>query len=167
MGMAWSLQRQQQAASSQPLPTMKSFVQSKTIWLQVIAVLSLFIPAMRDWLAANPEQPVAIFAALNVLVRFATSGKIVLFADSGGVVPGADKVPSWLLWFGIGALAGLSALALPGCASTTTTSPSGAVTKTVVPDVAFTQALADAAAVAAKEAAAAYIATHTPKSAAP
>ncbi|MEI7912536.1 MAG: hypothetical protein WCK77_23150 [Verrucomicrobiota bacterium] len=144
---------------------MKHFLQSKTIWLQVIAVLSLFIPQMQAWLAANPEQPVALFAALNVVVRFFTSGKVTLFTDSAGVVSGADKLPGWAVMIGLGSLACLSGFCMPGCTSTTLTAPNGAVTRTVVPDKDFTAALAAAAGVAAEQAAAAYIATHQPKSA--
>jgi len=98
---------------------MKPILKSKTIWLQVIAALSLLLPPMQAWLAANPEQPVAVLLAANVILRFFTSGKIVLFADdsTGDAGPGiADKLPAWALVLGTGSLAGFLVFSLPGCA---------------------------------------------------
>jgi len=59
----------------------------------------------------------------------------------------------------------LAVCLLPACSTTSTTSPTGQVTKVTVPDKDFTAALATTAGIAAKEAAATYIATHQPKSA--
>ena len=154
-----------------PAPPMKHFLQSKTIWLQVIAALSMFLPPMQAWLAANPEQPIAVLCALNVLLRFFTSGKVTLFTDDSAGGSGVDgKLPGWVLVLGMGGLAGLVGFSLPSCATTTTTSATGAVTKTVVPDTAFSAAIVDAATKAATEAIPAavdaYVQTHQSKSAA-
>ena len=56
----------------------KSILQSKTFWLQVITVTAVFFPAVQGWLVKNPETAVGVIGAVNVLLRFATSGKISL-----------------------------------------------------------------------------------------
>lgn len=98
---------------------MKPILKSKTIWLQILTALSLLLPPMQDWLKANPEQPVAVLIALNVIVRFFTSGKVTLFANdesAGTAGPGiADKLPAWALVLATGSLAGLIGCTLPGC----------------------------------------------------
>jgi hypothetical protein len=95
-----------------PAPTTKSFLLSKTFWLQVIAIISVMIPQGQAWLAENPVEIIAVFAALNVLVRFVTSGKVSIFPPeessgaSGGMVP-------LVLWLGLStAVVGT----LPSCA---------------------------------------------------
>lgn len=57
----------------------KSLLQSKTFWVQVVTFAAAFIPVVQEWLAANPEQFIGTLAAVNVIVRFATKGKITLF----------------------------------------------------------------------------------------
>lgn len=59
----------------------KSFFRSKTVWVQAVAVLSTMLPVVAEWLQSNPVSFVAALAALNVLVRFFTHGKISLFSD--------------------------------------------------------------------------------------
>lgn len=56
----------------------KSILTSKTFWVQVITVVAAFIPQVQSWLSTNPEAVVGVVAAINVLVRFATSGKVTL-----------------------------------------------------------------------------------------
>lgn len=78
----------------------KSVLLSKTFWVQVATVLSLAVPQVRTWLDANPESFIAVLAAVNVIVRFLTSGKIVIF--------GAGETNGFLLaiaWFAIGTVA--------------------------------------------------------------
>jgi hypothetical protein len=92
-------------------PTTKPFWQSKTVWVQVLAVLSMLIPAVGAWVAKNPVEFVAVLAAVNTLVRFATSGKVSIFQDdsandSGGK-SGGSSGGSWLLAM-IATAAGLS-----------------------------------------------------------
>lgn len=62
-------------------PTTKPFWQSKTVWVQVLAVLSMFIPAVGAWVASNPVEFVAALAAVNTLVRFVTHGSVGIFQD--------------------------------------------------------------------------------------
>lgn len=59
----------------------KSILTSKTFWVQVVTFLSVFVPAVQQWLASNPEQFLGALAAVNVLVRFATKGKVTLFGE--------------------------------------------------------------------------------------
>jgi hypothetical protein len=80
-----------------PTLQVKSILLSKTFWVQFLALLSLLVPVVREWLESNPVELVAVFAAVNVLVRFATSGKVSVFppeevasskqGSSGGMVP--------------------------------------------------------------------------------
>jgi len=66
-----------------PVPS-KPWWQSKTVILNLIALVSMMLPPVREWLDGNTETPLAALAALNLLVRFATKGKISLFpADDG------------------------------------------------------------------------------------
>jgi hypothetical protein len=57
----------------------KSILRSKTFWVQVVAMLGVLVPAVQEWLAANPVEFVAVLVAVNVLIRFATSGAVTLF----------------------------------------------------------------------------------------
>lgn len=116
--------------------TTKSPLRSKTIWLNLLALISLFVPPARDWLEANPVQAVVALGALNTLVRFATRDRVSLFPpddESGngisatgtggvhnvgaGTNPGGDAArydkrrspgTSWLVCL-------LAAVALPAC----------------------------------------------------
>jgi hypothetical protein len=56
----------------------KNIIRSKTFWVQVAASASVFVPAVGEWLRSNPEGFVTALAALNVVVRFFTSGKVSL-----------------------------------------------------------------------------------------
>ena len=109
----------------------KNILRSKTFWVQAIAVASTFCPPVRAWLVANPESAVGALAAANLLVRFATQGRITLFGAgetgatlSGGAVP----LGTWMV---TGATAAALMGALPSCA--TTTGPDGS--RTSKPDV--------------------------------
>ena len=84
----------------------KSIFQSKTFWLNVIAMIVALFPACKAWIAANPESTIGVLTALNVIVRFATSGRISLFG--AGELAGPELV---LIW---GMAAGLC-MGLPSC----------------------------------------------------
>lgn len=56
-------------------PTGTPFYLSRTFWVNLVALLSLIVPAVRDWLAANPVEFVSALGAVNVLLRFVTAGK--------------------------------------------------------------------------------------------
>lgn len=68
-----------------PIPNMnpqaKSFIKSKTVWLQVVTFASVLLPPVRGFLAANPVEAVTVITAANTILRFATKGKITLFDD--------------------------------------------------------------------------------------
>ena len=104
---------------------MKTFLKSKTIWLQIISVLCLFIPGMKEWFAATPVEFVSVLAAVNVLVRFATSGKVTLFSDNS---TGSAGTSAGMFLFVCATAAGLVG-ALPSCMTTVTntTMPDGTV----------------------------------------
>lgn len=68
-----------------PLPTGgKSVLRSRTVWLQLLTLVASLVPAVQGWLVANPVEAAAVLAALNVLVRFTTRGRIYLFSREGG-----------------------------------------------------------------------------------
>lgn len=75
----------------------KPFWQSKTVWIQALAVAGMFIPAVAAWVKTNPVEFVAALAALNTLVRFATHGSLAIFTDdddSSGSSSPTDAGPS-------------------------------------------------------------------------
>ncbi len=86
----------------------KPILKSKTFWVQVLAVLAVLFPAVQEWLAANPVEFVAVLAAINVIVRFVTSGKISILGDT-------DQVHGfpWFL-FAVGTAVAAGTL-LPSC----------------------------------------------------
>lgn len=93
----------------------KSIFLSKTFWTQVIALASLLSPQVRDWVSQNPVEFAAAWAALNILVRFATRGEISILGtespeDSSG---GSGSLPLLVV---MGTAAGLLGAALPSCA---------------------------------------------------
>ena len=94
----------------------KHALASKTVWVQIVAVLSLLVPVVRDWLASNPVEFVAVLAAVNVIVRFVTRGKISVFAETGEktVGGGSGGLPLLIVW---GTAAGLCFTALPSCSA--------------------------------------------------
>lgn len=106
-----------------PTNTMKSFLQSKTIWLQIVAVLCMFIPAVKGWFAANPVEFVAALGALNVLVRFCTSGKVTVFADATGSQSQSGGTSGMTLLLACATAAGLGVLSLPSCTAASSIIP--------------------------------------------
>lgn len=92
-------------------PASKSFLKSKTFWLNALAVVSTLIPAVGEWVEANPVEILAVLAAVNVLLRFVTSGKISLGWDSDGA---SGKASGLLLALGCTGLA-VSGFSLTSC----------------------------------------------------
>lgn len=85
------------------------FYLSRTFWINTAVLLSLIIPAVRDWLEANPVEFTTALGAVNVLLRFISTGKYQLAGEDGqsgqsanpaGVLPlpvasmGEDVAPS-------------------------------------------------------------------------
>ena len=64
---------------------------SRTLWINVAALLSMLVPAVRDWLAANPVEFTSALGAINVLLRFVTVGKYQLAEPAGDQDGGADE----------------------------------------------------------------------------
>lgn len=56
----------------------KNILKSKTFWLQAITVGASFVPQVQVLIATSPETVAAVIGAVNVLMRFATSGKVSL-----------------------------------------------------------------------------------------
>lgn len=92
----------------------KHALASKTVWVQIAAVLSLLLPSVREWLAGNPVEFVSALAAVNVLVRFVTRDGISIFGP-GGPEHGSGG-PGGMPLLIVGATAGLLCAALPSCA---------------------------------------------------
>ena len=90
----------------------KSILLSKTFWLQIVTVVSMFVPAVNTFVVANPESAACVLGAANVLVRFFTSGTVSLTGGDGstGSGTGATRVS-----IGLVTLAGLSGFALSAC----------------------------------------------------
>lgn len=96
----------------------KSILQSKTVWLQLIAFAAAFFPPVQAFLVANPVTSVAVLSSVNILVRFVTNGKIAIFAD--GTDPSANSsggAPAWALAILTGATAAGIGLSLPSCSA--------------------------------------------------
>lgn len=71
--------------SNNLLPTEgKSVLRSRTVWVQVMTLVASLIPAAQGWLVSNPVEVAAALAAVNVLVRFTTRGRIFLFSRETG-----------------------------------------------------------------------------------
>jgi hypothetical protein len=92
----------------------------------------VLIPAVQEWLTTNPVSFVAALAAVNVLVRFVTHGRVNLLSTDEGDGKNGGVAPAIIGLIAAGALMG----GLPSCA--TTTAPDGTVTRQ--PDVETIQA---------------------------
>lgn len=55
---------------------------SRTFWINLVALLSLFLPSVREWLENNPVDFVAALGGVNVLLRFVTCGKYQISSDN-------------------------------------------------------------------------------------
>ena len=64
---------------------------SRTLWINVAALLSLLVPSVRDWLESNPVEFTAALGAVNVLLRFVTVGKYQFAEPAGDQDGGADE----------------------------------------------------------------------------
>lgn len=64
---------------------------SRTFWINAAALISLLVPSVRDWLAANPVEFTTALGAVNVLLRFVTVGKYQFAEPAGDQDGGADE----------------------------------------------------------------------------
>jgi len=122
----------------------KNLLQSKTFWVQIIAFIAALLPVVQEWIAKNPESTIAVLGAVNVLVRFATSGRVTLFGalgSNGDMVKSEQSggiAPLWVLacmtaGFGMG---------LPSC-TVTTAADGSTVTKPDAEGIALGMQLAE------------------------
>lgn len=88
----------------------KPILKSKTFWVQVAALAAVFFPPVQEWLAKNPVEFVAVLGAVNVLVRFLTSGKISILGDTDG-----GQANGWAWTLIAGGLCTAAAGTLPSC----------------------------------------------------
>lgn len=70
--------------TTQSTPTGKTPIYlSGTLWLTVAALLAMIFPQVKEWLENNPVEITSVLGAVNVLLRFLTSGKREInFPDS-------------------------------------------------------------------------------------
>jgi hypothetical protein len=98
---------------------MKTIFLSKTFWVQVIALASLLFPPVREWVETNPIEFGAVWAALNVLVRFATHDRVSISGSDAGEkgekANGSGGVGTLPLIAIVGTTAALLTAALPSC----------------------------------------------------
>jgi hypothetical protein len=59
-------------------PSAKKPWLSKTIWLNVLGIIGMFIPVIGDYIKANPELVVAFFTIANIALRLISHDKIGL-----------------------------------------------------------------------------------------
>ena len=95
---------------TETMNTVKSPLASRTIWIQILTLLSAFFPLVQEWISTNPVQVVSVFTSINVLVRFITKDKIKILGGSAGGV-----VNLVLGFFGLAALAFVSVGSLTSC----------------------------------------------------
>lgn len=91
--------------------TAKHALMSKTIWVQVAAVISVLFPPVRAWLTENPVEFLAALGAVNTLVRFVTKDRLKIFAEGANQDFRANGC-AWICSMGLGVAA---AGTLPSC----------------------------------------------------
>lgn len=95
----------------------KSFLLSKTFWVNLVALVSLIAPQVREWLAANPVEFMAVLGAVNLILRFVTKGSVA-FSRDGNDEDKTDGASGGALPIGMLLVVGLVLLpALPSCSS--------------------------------------------------
>jgi hypothetical protein len=95
-----------------PMNTSKNILRSKTIWVQILTVIAALLPPVQGWLMANPVEFLAVLAAVNVIVRFVTSGKVTIFSDNVDADKPSGGMGLWVL-LAMGTAAALGGL--PSC----------------------------------------------------
>lgn len=91
----------------------KPFYLSRTFLVNVIALLALFFPAVREWAAAEPEAPVIILAFVNLVLRTVTSRPISISNGGASENGGASGGSGGILPLALFCLA--AACLLPSC----------------------------------------------------
>lgn len=95
---------------------MKTILLSKTFWVQVIALVILVFPPVKMWFDANPVGYLSALAAVNVLLRFITSGAVSILPtdDDDTMGQSGRQLMGFLLLAG---MAGGFGCLLPSCSS--------------------------------------------------
>lgn len=110
----------------------KPFYLSKTFWVNLVALASMAVPQVREFLDGNPETVVGVLVAVNVLLRFATKGGISLSSDSGG--RGSSGLSAWVVAAGLLSLGLLPSCGVIGSAITGEPIPATTVQRAGQPD---------------------------------
>ena len=82
------------------MTNVKNPLASRTIWVQIITLLSAFFPVVQEWLSSNPVQFVSVFTAINVVVRFITKDRIQILGGHNG---GGGVANLFIAFFGLAA----------------------------------------------------------------
>jgi len=51
---------------------------SKTVWINLVMAVSVFVPIVNSYLVAHPESFVVVFTVVNVILRLVSHGKLEL-----------------------------------------------------------------------------------------
>lgn len=84
----------------QPEPAPKPLLKSRTIAVNIVIILGSFIPAVGEWIKANPDDTLIMLGAVNIILRLVTKERVVLWSKTA---------------VGLLAFAVLAAVTLPGC----------------------------------------------------
>lgn len=88
----------------------KSPAKSKTIHFQILTILSVLVPGVKDWLVNNPEAFLSLLTAANVILRLVTKGPLKMSVGSSNSASAVGV--SLIGWLFIS----LAALSLTACA---------------------------------------------------
>lgn len=86
----------------------KSPAKSKTIHFQILTILSVLVPGVKDWLVANPEAFLSLLTAANVILRLVTKGPLKMSVGSNSASAVGVSLIGWLFM-------SLAALSLTAC----------------------------------------------------
>lgn len=65
---------------------------SGVLWLTIVSLVAMICPTAKEWLEANPVEVTSVLGAVNVILRFITSGKKKLSGvDDGFAEPTGDQ----------------------------------------------------------------------------
>lgn len=48
---------------------------SGVLWITIVSLVAMIFPSAKEWLEANPVEVTSVLGAVNVILRFVTSGK--------------------------------------------------------------------------------------------
>ena len=62
-------------------PLAKPLLKSKTLAVNIVIILGSFLPAVGEWVKANPADTLCLLGAVNIILRLATRAKVILWRD--------------------------------------------------------------------------------------